>query len=113
MAGTPVRREDFTSFTGEKRYPLFLCATRWVEDTVVADIFIEIWESIVKILRYWERLLKSVQTFSKSFFKAQEAVNDKFILVKFYFFSFLEVFLNHFLQSTKPGGQWYHICMII
>ena len=37
---TAVRREDFTS------------ATCWVEDTAVADILTEIWESIAKIVRY-------------------------------------------------------------
>ena len=32
---TPVRREDYISITGEERFSLFFCATRWVEDTVV------------------------------------------------------------------------------
>ena len=27
---TPVRREDYISITGEERFPLFFCATRWV-----------------------------------------------------------------------------------
>ena len=49
---TAVRREDFTSATGEERYSLFFCATCWVEDTAVADILTEIWESIAKIVRY-------------------------------------------------------------
>ena len=40
---TPVRREDFISVTGEERFSVF-CATHWVEDTVVADRLIEIWE---------------------------------------------------------------------
>ena len=49
---TPVRREDYISITGEGRFPLFFCATRWVEDTVVADRLIKIWDSIIKIVRY-------------------------------------------------------------
>ena len=65
---TPVRREDFTSVIGEERYSLFFCATRWVENTVVADILIEIWESIAKIVRYWGRLPKSKQPSSISSF---------------------------------------------
>ena len=57
----PAQREDYISVTGEERFPLFFCTTRWVEDTVVADGLIEIWESITKFVRYWERLLKSKQ----------------------------------------------------
>ena len=84
-----------------------------MEDTVVADRLIEIWENITEIARYWKRLPKSNQLSSKSFFKVGKAVNDKFILAKFHFFSFLEVFLNHFLQSSKSDGQWYHLCTMI
>ena len=64
LHNTPVRREDFTSVIGEERHSLFFCATRWVENTVVADILIEIWDSIAKIVRYWERLPKSKQSSS-------------------------------------------------
>ena len=48
---TPARMEDFISVTAEERFPLFFCATHWVEDTVVADRLIEVWESITKIVR--------------------------------------------------------------
>ena len=101
---TPVRREDFISVTGQERFPLFFCATRWVEDTDAADRLIEIWESITKIIRYWERLPKSKQPYSKSFFKVQEAVNDKFILAKFHFFSFFGSIFKQFL--TKYQTRW-------
>ena len=49
-----------------------------MEDRVVADWLIEIWDSIVKIVRYWEKLPESKQPASKNFLKVQEAVNDKF-----------------------------------
>ena len=55
---TPARREDYISITGEERFPLFFCATRWEEDTVVADQLIEIWDSIIKIVRYWKNYQK-------------------------------------------------------
>ena len=35
-----------------------------------------------------------------------------FFLQNFISLVFLEVFLNHFLQSTNPDGQWYHLCMM-
>ena len=101
---TPAQRENFISVTGEERFPLFFCATSWVENTVVVDRLIEIWESITKIVRYQERLLKSKQTSSKSFFKVQEAVNDKFILAKFHFFSFFGSIFKPIL--TKYQTRW-------
>ena len=68
---TSAQRVDFISVTGEERFPLFFCATRWVEDTVVADRLTEIFESITKILRYWERFPKSKQPSSKSFLSSR------------------------------------------
>ena len=56
---TPARREDYISIRGEERFPLFFCATQWVEDTGVANRLIEIWYSVIKIVRYWEKLTKS------------------------------------------------------
>ena len=103
LLDTPARREEFISVTGEERVPLFVCA-RWVEDTVVADRLIEIWESITKTVKYWERLPKSKQPSSKSFFKVQDAVNDKFILAKFHFFSFFGSIFKSFL--TKYQTRW-------
>ena len=99
----PVRREDFISVTGEERFSVF-CATHWVEDTVVADRLIEIWESVTKIVRYWESLLKSKQPFSKSFFKVREAINDKFILAKLFFLVFYGSIFKPFL--TKYQTRW-------
>ena len=75
-----------------------------MEVTVVADRLIEIWESISKIERYWERLRKSKQPSSKSFFKVQEAVNDKLILAKFHFFCFFGSIFKPFL--TKHQIRW-------
>ena len=68
LHGTPARREDYISITGEEKFPLFFCAIRWVEDTIVADWLIEIWDSIIKTVRHWEKLPKSKQPSSKSFF---------------------------------------------
>ena len=54
LQDTPARREDYIAITGEERFFLF-CETRWVEDTIVADWIIEIWDSIIKIVRYWKK----------------------------------------------------------
>ena len=54
-------------------------------DTVVADQLIEIWDSIIKIVRYWEKLPKSKQPASKSFLNVQEAVMTSLLLLNYTF----------------------------
>ena len=101
---TPVRREDYISITEKERFSLFFCATRWVEDTVVADRLIEIWGSIIKNVRHWEKLPKSTQPASKSFLKVQEAVNDEFAVAKFQLFGFVGSLFKPSL--TKYQTSW-------
>ena len=72
-----------------------------MEDAVVADRLNEIGESITKIVRYWERLSKNKQPSSKSFFKVQEAVNDKFILAKVHFFCYFGSIFKSFLTKYQ------------
>ena len=100
---TPARREHYISITGEERFSLFFCATRWVEDTVIADKLIEIWDNIIKIVRYWEKSPKSKQLASKSFLKVQEAVKDKFAVAKIQFFSFAGSFFKPFLTKYQTS----------
>lgn len=49
------------------KYPLFFCATRFVESKSVADRAIEIWPNICKLVEFWEKLSSSKQPKSKSF----------------------------------------------
>ena len=88
MCNIPARREDYIAITGEERFHLFFCATRWVEETISAVWLVEIWNSIIKIVSYWEKVQKSKQTL-KSFLNTQQAVNDQFSVAKFQFFNFL------------------------
>ena len=104
LRDTPTRREDYISIIGEERFSLFFCATRWVEDVVVADQLIEIWDGIIKVVRYWEKLPKNKQPASKSFLKVQEDVNDKFAVAKFQYFSFVDTFFKSLL--TKYQISW-------
>ena len=64
----PARRKDFIATTGEERFPLFFCAIWWVEERIVVDRLVQIWDSIIKIVCYWEKLPKSKQpSFEKLF----------------------------------------------
>ena len=77
-----------------------------MENAIVADRLIEIWDSVIKILgtekNYRKASNLSLQLFSKSFLKAQQAVNDQFSLIKFRFFSFVgKPFLTQY-QTSYP-----------
>ena len=49
---SPVRREDYESVTGSRKYPLFFCATRWVENKMVTDRLLEIWPNIQQMVKF-------------------------------------------------------------
>ena len=59
-----------------------------MEETISSVWLVEIWNSIIKIVSYWEKVQKSKQTL-KSFLNTQQAVNDQFSVAKFQFFSFV------------------------
>ena len=78
---------------------------RWVEDKVVAERLIEIWDNIVKIVKFWEGLPKSKRPAYKSYASVKSAVEDLLTPAKLKFFSFLAGFLQPVLvkyQTDKP-----------
>ena len=77
-----ARRDDYISLIGSSTFSLFFCATRWIEDAEVADRLINLWENVTKIVRFWEKLLKSQQSSCKSFLSVESAMNDKFVVAK-------------------------------
>ena len=111
---TSAKREDYIAITGEERSPLLFCATGCVENAIVADRLIEIWDSIIKILdtkkNYRKASNLSQQLFCKSFLKAQQAVNDQFSLIKFRFFSFVgKPFLTKYQTSYLMLPYMYYV----
>ena len=48
LHGSPARGADYLSVTGLDIFPLYFCATRWVEDKKVADRLLELWENLTK-----------------------------------------------------------------
>ena len=73
---TPARRSDYIDVTGSNSFPKSFCATRWIEDSDVAETAVEIWDNILKI---WESLLKYKRPSSKSYLIVQEATRDNII----------------------------------
>ena len=92
-----ARRDGYISVTGSYTFPLFFCATRWIEDRKVADRLINLWKNVTKVVRFWEKLPKRKQPSCKSFLLVQSAVNDQFSVAKFQFFSFVVSLFEPFL----------------
>ena len=101
---SPARREDYESVTGAKSYPLYFCATRWVESKPVADRAVEIWPEIRKLMAFWEKLPKSKQPKCKSFLKVQKAVHDPTTVLKLEFFSFIAGLLEPYLLAYQTDS---------
>ena len=76
----PLSSNYFQNLTG-----LFSFSYRWVENKVVADRLIELWPSIEKTVRYWNKLSKSKQPRSKSYENVLQAVDDPFTTIELMF----------------------------
>ena len=75
---SPARKEDFQKVTKSNVYPLYFCATRWVENKCVADRKGEVWPNIKKITECWKSLPKYKQPTCKSCSKISDALIDLF-----------------------------------
>ena len=101
---SPAQRDDFESITGSTKYPLYFCATRWVENKLVTDSMIEVWPHLIKIVNFWDSLQKSKQPSCKSY-ENIHGVRDPLMIAKLNFFSFIcghvEPYLKKF-QTDQP-----------
>ena len=98
---TPARRSDYIDVTGSNLFPKSFCATRWKEDSDVAERTIEIWDNILKIFKFWEILPKHKRPSSESYLIVQEATRDNVILTKLYFFASVANLLKPFLTAYQ------------
>ena len=108
---TPARRADYTSATQSSDFAFFFCGTRWVEDKKVADRLLTIWPNMVKIVKFWESLLKSKHPSSKSYENVKAAVQNQLTPAKLSVFSFLALLFEPFLrkyQSNEPIHPYLH-----
>ena len=72
-----------------------------MEDKQVADRLVSIWPSIVKIVRFWESLLKYKRPRCKSYPPVVAAVDDPLIVAKLHFFSFIASLMQPFLTKYQ------------
>ena len=90
----------YLSRTGCSVFPLYFCATERIEDSDAAKRLISIWQNIVWLCAFM-RKWQGKQPSWKSFLKVQKAVNDKLIVAKLQFFSFIGDHFKPFL--TVPN----------
>ena len=106
LHSSPARRDDYQSITGSTTFPLFFCATRWVENKRVAERLIDIWPNVVVVVKFWSGFCKSKQPKCKSFENVKQAMEeDPFIVAELKFFSFICSLVEPYLtkyQTQKP-----------
>ena len=56
---SPARHEDYESVSWSTKYPLYYCATRWVENKLVAECMNEVCPNFKKLISIWTSLPKS------------------------------------------------------
>ena len=56
---SPAQRDVYLKEGSSSKFPIKFCETRWIEDKEVAERALEVWESVVATIRYWESLCKS------------------------------------------------------
>lgn len=78
---------------------------RWCEDEPVAERGLLIWNSVVKVMKYWEPLPKTKKPDCKSYVNLLNHVSDRLMPAKMQFFRDIAKTLNSFLkrfQTNRP-----------
>ena len=102
---TYARRTEYREITGSQNFPLQFCATRWTEDSSVAERAIEIWPNICKYVEIVSKKAKSRQPTSSSYATVVKATNDPLTETKLNVFVSMANELNDYLkvfQTDKP-----------
>ena len=116
---SPARRDDFKQVTGTTVFPLQFCATRWIEDSRVAERALEIWPNIEKYIKHLLMQPKSKQPMSASYSTIKEASKDVLVPAKLQVFLYISKVLKPFLvkyQTDEPmvmflSEDLYEMCV--
>ena len=81
------------------------CSAIWIEDESVASRAIEIWESIVKVIKHWQVLLASKRPKqNKSYETLVKHYLDCVMSAKFHFFKFVASIFKNYLTSFQKDN---------
>ena len=89
-------------------YPSKFCSHRWAENKIVAERAIDVWENVVKTVKYWMGLQKSKQPkdSNKSYQCLKSAITDLLIPVKLKIFAkTADEELNKFLVLYQTDNR--------
>ena len=77
----PSWRADYENVTKSNVYPLKFCSHRWAENKIVVERAIDVWENVVKTVKYWIGLQKSKQPkdSNKSYQRLKSGITDPLI----------------------------------
>lgn len=94
---SPARREDFLASSELKKLPLKFCNHRWLENAPVSACAYEIWEDVIRYVKFVESG-KLPKVTCKSFVTLTDATKDKLMPVKLLFFTCVAELVKPFLQ---------------
>ena len=102
---SPSRRGYYEKLTSGI-YPLQFCSLRWVENKLVGERAIEVWDNIVTVVKFWMSLPKSKQSssYNKSYTRLKWAITDPLIKTKFKFFAAVAMSLDSFLMIFQTDN---------
>ena len=103
---SPARRDIYLKAGTSEKFPQSFSETRWVEDEPVADRALDVWPSIVALVRYFEGLCQSKRPRNnKSYDTLVVQHTDLLVPAKFHFFRFMASILQPYLvmfQTDAP-----------
>ena len=103
----PSRRSGYIAQTKSSKFPKNFCSHRWIESQQVADRAIDIWPSVVYMVKHWKKLVPSKRPQGNNFKVIESAIEDPLVTVKLKlkFFSYIASLLKPYLskyQSNDP-----------
>ena len=104
FADSPARREEYTSASGSKQFPLKFSSTRWLEDIQVAERALLIWPNVNKYVTVTTSGPKSKVPKIQSFTTIREGVHDPLTPAKLQFFITVAKVLNPFLEKFQTNN---------
>ena len=102
----PAQCDIYLKEVSSSNFLMKFCESRWIEDKEAAEYVLEVWESVVATVRYWEGLSKSKKPRNnKSFDYLVIHHQDLLMTAKLHFFAFIAGILKPFLvlfQTDNP-----------
>ena len=102
---SPARRDVYVQLSSSEVFPLMFCQTRWVEDEPVAIRAMEVWDNVVKVIKYFQTLCKSKQPSKNGSYETLVTHHtDVFMKVKLQFFVDVASMMSSYLKQFQTDN---------